>query len=252
MQSYKCLPIILLISTLILAPSADGHIEGLLFQEHPPKTTAGILLQSGRYQINNNNVALSINSFAEYALSSNLSVGVGLPLGQYQDQFQLSDAVVAVKSALPLQTFTAVPMILFEVPTGMEPMTSGHTEIVPALFLEKKIPDIHLYGSIKGRAEVGESDDEHGHLNVLAPHATDELAGDAGISYWVADHIGLDARINGYYEDFESFHPGVEVGVVYQNTTRQGTTVKASLGYYTISSGVREGSGLGFSFYIAP
>ncbi len=98
---------------------------------------------------------------------------------------------------------------------------------------------------------MGESEQAE-QVNPLTPHTENELNSTLGISYFFTNVVGLDARLHGYFEEMEAFHSGVELGAVYQITTTQGTTLKGSVGYLVNFSGVREGSGLGLSFYIAP
>ncbi len=250
MLRYKFIPVILLLGVIVFAEPALGHIEGNLFVEHPPKRNAGFLFQFSRYEINNRSEGLLLAPFVEYALHPRFSIGVGIPFGEFRDTFQISDAVIALKSSLPLTGFTVIPVASIELPTGQEPLTSQHAEVVPAVFMEKKIPDIHLYSLVRGRFALKESHD-HEEINVLTPHTENELDGKIGVSYWLTDVLGIDARVNGYYENLRSFHSGIEVGAVFQMTTRQDITIKASIGYYTTSSGIREGNGIGFSFFIA-
>nr|NIR50269.1 hypothetical protein [candidate division KSB1 bacterium]NIS25729.1 hypothetical protein [candidate division KSB1 bacterium]NIT72596.1 hypothetical protein [candidate division KSB1 bacterium]NIU26410.1 hypothetical protein [candidate division KSB1 bacterium]NIU89311.1 hypothetical protein [candidate division KSB1 bacterium] len=158
MFAYKYTAIWLLLAGLFLATPSRAHIEGNLFVEHPPKTNAGVLFQLSRYEINNNSEGFSVAPFAEYALHSRFSIGGSLPFGEFRDSFQISDAVIALKSSLPLTGFTVIPVLSTELPTGEEPLTSQHAEFVPAVFLEKKIPDMHLYGLFRGRFTLAESD----------------------------------------------------------------------------------------------
>ncbi|MCF7805241.1 MAG: hypothetical protein K9N46_13340 [Candidatus Marinimicrobia bacterium] len=243
--------VLLTIAGILAATSVQAHIEGNLFLEHPPKTNAGVLIQSGSYEINDNASAFIISPFAEYMIRPWLSVGAGIPFGSYQDESGLSDAVLAIKSRTSAAGLTLVPTLTAELPTGSDQFTTGHPELVPAFFAEKKIPDTHLYGLFRGRFALGESDHAEA-INPLAPHTEYELNGTLGISYFLTEVMGLDARYHGNFEELETFHSGAEIGVVYQVTTMQGTTLKGSIGYLVNFSGIREGNSLGVSFYIAP
>jgi len=242
--------ILVAFAMIVAASSARAHIEGNLFLEHPPKTSAGVLIQSADYEVNSTS-AMTISPFAEYMIHPKLSVGAGIPFGSYQDEAGMSDAILAVKSRTSAAALTLVPALAAELSTGSDQFTSGHTELVPALFVEKKIPDMHLYGLFRGRFALGESNHSEA-VNPLAPHPEKELNGILGISYFPLDVLGLDVRYHGYFEELDSFHSGAEIGIVYQVTTMQGTTLKASMGYMINYSGIRKGDSVGLSFYVAP
>jgi len=46
-----------------------------------------------------------------------------------------------------------------ELPTGSERATSDHVELVPAVFLERKFPPMHVFGLLGGRFAVGDDGD---------------------------------------------------------------------------------------------
>lgn len=71
-------------------------------------------------------------------------------------------------------------MVSGELPTGEASATSGHPELVAAVFLEKKIPDWHFYGYPGIRYSFEKEANKHHaaespDVNVFKPHTDQEL-----------------------------------------------------------------------------
>lgn len=253
-----CSAIVFLLSVFPVAVSA--HVEGTPVAEHPPKTAFGVVSQGSIREINNDRFALSVTPFAEYSPVRFLSFGAALPWGTFDGEVLLSDLQLSAKGLLPVEVLKIVPIFSVELPTGSADATSHHVELVPALFLERKFPPLHLFGRFGARFGLGGSDGHgmsrahggEGEVNALAPHTDRELFGTVGASYFVISGFGVDARIQLVYEALETLVPRPAAGVVYQYTASDRFTFKTSLNGYYATAGVREGAGVGLSVYISP
>lgn len=235
--------------------SLYAHIEGTLFLEHPPKTAFGILTKMSWLNINSNRFAFSSAPFGEYAPSKNFSMGIGLPNGYFNGQYLFSDMVLAAKASIPVKNFMVVPMISFEIPTGTAPATSHHFEFISAVFLEKKLPNLHLYGYPGVRFSLGKNSgrnaDEIEQTNVFGPHSEKEFFANLGQSYWISKKWGVDSRVTTYYENFDKVVPEIQIGTVFQINKSDNITVKGSLSGFYVPNGIRKGIGGGITFYVS-
>lgn len=247
--------VILSVPLWLCTQPLQAHVESTLFLEHPPKTAFGVLSQVTRLDVNEDETAVAFVPFVEYAPSSRFSFGLAAPGGWFDGEYLLSDVVVSAKGLFHYRGSPIVPLFSVELPTGEEPATSDHTELLLAVFSEKMTPRYHVYGSAGARATLSEDDDDHGpeEVDVLSPHAEEEVFASLGLTWWLQRDpmLGVDGRITTYYEDFEELAPKFQLGVVFQTKVRD-LGYKVSLDGSRTTDGIREGWGLGLSFYVSP
>ena len=235
---------------VVICSRTNAHIEGTLFIEHPPKTAFGILMKSSILDINANRLVFSTAPFAEYAPSKYFSIGIGLPNGFFDEKYLFSDMVIAAKGSIPVKNFMVVPLLSLEIPTGSAPATSHHPELVSTIFLEKKLPTLHLYGYPGVRISFSDKTEKE-EINVFSPHTNKEIFANIGFSYWLTQSLGIDSRITSYYEDFKEIVPEFQIGAVIQIKKKENPTIKGSLSAFYVPNGIRKGSGAGISFYVS-
>jgi hypothetical protein len=243
-----------------------AHTEGLLFAGHPPKTVGGLVTNNSWLATHGQRPVLSLSSYVEYAPSPYFSGGVGAITGFFEGQYHFSNVVGALKTQLPIENWTVAPTLMAEFPVGQSEITSQHTELIGSIFIETKPPDWHLYGYPGVRFALDAGDDHHSHSHhshthhsgdlpsgsVFSPHTDQEAYLAAGATYWPLEEWGLDSRVTGYYENFQTLAPRLQAGVVFQKTVGDEHTIKAGLDYTYTTSGVRQGTEVTFSIYYAP
>lgn len=205
----------------------------------------GLFARSSFLKVNGNKLAQSFVPFAEYAPAHFFSVGVGAPFGFFDGDLLFSDMVTSVKGLLPIKSVKVIPMLSIEIPTGQEGATTDHVELAPAVFIEKMIPNWHLYGAIGGRTSTS-SGGGHQEINVFAPHTDKEFWTTVAASYWITSWLGVDGRVGLILEDLETAVPEFQSGLVYQKDIGE-KVFKASLsGAYT-PRGIRKGGSVSLS-----
>lgn len=244
-----------LVAGALSAPSAYAHTEDNVLAEHPPRTTFGASARGTVLAINDRRLALTFSPFVEYSPLPFVSLGVAVPWGAFDGRVLFSDLQLAVKSLLPIEAVKVVPLVGVEAPTGSAGATSDHWELAPGVFVERLSHPWHLFGYAGGRTSLGA---EHAveDINALAPHARREIATMIGAAYMFMlpaasgmRMLGIDGRIQVFWEDFDEVVPSPQLGLVYQVNRPGGTTIKVSLGGFYTPNGIRRGGGMGLSFY---
>lgn len=241
----NCLkPTVSFLIVIVFCSPAWGHGEKTPFYEHPPRTMSGLIFESSFWNINGRQGIFKLTPYFEYAPEDFFSVGLAAPGGLFRGNFLASDMNFAVKGRLNIKKFTIVPILGSELPTGSPEASSRHMELLPGVFLERKIPNWHLYGYAGYRASLPSFYEGTGKdMNAFSPHAHKEGITWLGGSFWPNDNIAIDGRVALFYEDMNVLFPEFQLGGVWQSDFNDKTELKSSLSAFYAPSGLRKGIG---------